>query len=82
MESSYKKEPLVPAETHFRRFKETIRHSKRLPPGVKPNSTEDEVKEWFFRSFCMKHRATSLISKTLAASTNEEICESMRLAHE
>jgi len=82
MESSYKKEPLVPAEMHFHRFKELIRHSKRLPPGVKPDPTDDEIKEWCFRSFCMKHRAAFLISKTLESTTNEDICESMRLAHE
>ena len=45
-ETGYMKHPFDSADHHFRRFKESICHTRRLPKDVKPDPSEDAVKEW------------------------------------
>ena len=44
-ETGYTKHPFDSTNHHFRRFKESIRHTRRLPKGAKPDPSKDEVKE-------------------------------------
>ena len=74
----YTKGALDPTEGHFRRFKESMRHACQLPQGVKPDPSEDESKEWYFRTFFKKHRSAFLSTgKELKDSTMEAITEFM-----
>jgi len=81
--TGYQKHPFDSMDHHFRRFKESIHHTRRLPKGVKPGPSEEEVKEWYFRTYCKKHRFAFLATgKDLDATSMEDITEFMRLKHE
>ena len=82
-ETGYAKPPDQDTAPHFRRFKESLRNTLKLPKGVKPDPTDEKVKEWYFRTYCKKHRYAYLkTGKELENSTMEEITEFMRLQHE
>ena len=80
METGIKKNAMTPCLNHHRRWKESLRNTKKLPVGVKPNPSEEETKEWYYRSYCRPHRNAFLTAgNKLETSTLEEICEFMRL---
>ena len=82
-ETQYSKTALEPTEGHFRRFKESMRHARLLPQGVKPDPSDEEAKEWYFRTFCKKHRSAFLSAgKNLDTCSMEVITEFMRLQQE
>ncbi len=82
-ETMYSKGALEATEAHFCRFKESMRHARQLPQGVKPDPSDNETKEWYFRTFCKKHRSAFLSAgKNLETSTMEVITEFMRLQQE
>ena len=82
-EQGYAKSPFDSTDHHFRRFKESIRHTRRLPQGVKPDPSDEEVKEWYFRTYCKTHRFAFLATgKDLDTTSMEDITEFMRLKHE
>ena len=71
-ETDFNKHPLNSTDQHFRRFKESIRHTRQLPTGVKPDPSEDKIKEWYFRTYCKAHRhAFCAAGKDLDTSTME-----------
>ena len=51
METGTKKNATTSCLTHHRRWKESLRNTKKLPAGVKPNPSEEETKEWHYRSY-------------------------------
>ena len=57
-----------------------------LPKGVKPDPTEEELKEWYFKTYSKSHRhayITSGVGKDdLQNSTKEQITDYMRLLHQ
>ena len=85
-EAGYGKGAAESPNSHFRRFKESLRHAIKLPAGVKPNPTDEEIKEWYFRTYCRKHRYAFLKSGNgkddLENSTMEDITDFMHLQHE
>ena len=86
LEHKYKKDVMEPPPSHFRRFKESLRNSLKLPQGVKADPSTEEVKEWYFGTFCKQHRRLFLTSGVgkddLANSTMEEITDYMRLLYD
>ena len=72
--------------SHFRRFKESYRNTLRLPKGFRNDPTDEEIKEWYFLTYCKKHRQqfiTSGLGKDdLKNSSMEDITDFMRLLHE
>ena len=85
-EAGYGKGAAESPNSHFRRFKESLQHAIKLPAGVKPNPTDEEIKEWYFRTYCRKHRYAFLKSGNgkddLENSTMEDITDFMRLQHD
>jgi len=50
---------------------------------MKPDPSEDKVKEWHLRTYCKKHRSAFLATgKDLNATSMEDITEFMRLKHD
>ena len=86
LEHKYSKNIDESPDVHFRRFKESLRHTLMLPAGVKANPSTEELKEWYFQTYCKKHRLSFLTSghgkDDLSNSTMEEITDYMRLLHQ
>ena len=85
LEHNYRKAVEVTPESHFRRFRESLRNALKLPAGVVPDPGDELLKEWYFRTFCKPHRHAFITSgvgkEDLANSSLEDITEYMRLMH-
>ena len=82
LEQACRKAATTPCLNHMHQFKEIYRNIRKLPARVKPNPIEDELKEWFLRSFFKPHRNTFLTAgHKLEMTTMDNICEFMRLRH-
>ena len=76
------KDPFMGCNSHLRRWKEYFRISKKLPKGIKQDPSDDEIKLWYFRTYCKPHRANYLAARNLDNDTMQEITEYMRLQHD
>lgn len=80
MEGRCTKKALMPVIVHMCCWKESLHHMKKLPKGVKPNPMEEEIKEWFYRSFCKPHHREFIVAgNKLDNKTIKDSGEFMRL---
>jgi hypothetical protein len=76
------KDPFMGCNSHLRRWKEYFRISRKLPQGIKQDPSEDEIKLWYFRTYCKPHRTNYLAARNLDKDTMQDITEFMRLQHD
>ena len=80
IETGVAKKAMSPCLNHHRCWKENFWDTKKLPARVKPDSSAEETKEWYYHSFCRPHRnAVLTVGNKPETSSMEEICEFMRL---